>query len=401
MAYNKEVLARTNRRIVLEMIQEHGPINRSVIAREAGLSIPTVMKITEDFVQNGLIRTIGKGESSGGKRPELLEFISDAFYIVGIDIGRRHVKAVLMDMDANVVDRSSRDVQEEHLLPPETFVLDLVDQINALLRSSGVPAAKIMGIGVGMPGIIDYQTGYVRFSPDFNWTDVQLLQLLQEHLPYRIMVDNANRALALGEFHYGAGKGSDHMFCINLGYGIGGAFIHHGEVSHGACGSSGEFGHMVMQPEGPLCDCGNRGCLEAISSGNAIAKKAAACLQSEKDTVLSRVSGRIEARDVFEAARAQDPLSSRIVDDAIDTLGTAIASVINLADPDMIVIAGGIANSWDYFNEKLQEAIRPHRLKHAGEKVRIELNRLGAYGPAIGAASMLVQAFIKNGGQLP
>ena len=399
MKHNKEQLARTNRMIVLKMIQDQGPISKSEIAKQAGLSIPTVMKITEFFEQHRLIRTIGKGESTGGKRPDLLEFVSDAFYIIGLDVGRRQVKAVLMDMNANVLEKSACPVLEEHVEIPTVFVRDLVEQINGLIAESGVPQEKIMGIGVGMPGIIDHAQGYVRFSPDFNWIDVSLIELLKEHLPYRIMVENANRTLALGEYSYGAGKGATHMFCINLGHGIGGAIINHGELSHGACGSSGEFGHMVMDPAGPLCDCGNHGCLEAISSGNAIAKRAAANIAAHRDTVLAGRAAKIEAKDVFQAAKKKDPVCREIVEDAISTLGYSIASVINLLDPDVIVIAGGISKSWDCYRDLLLDAVRQHKMKYSGEKVRIELNKLGDYGSAIGAATLLVQTFINNGGE--
>ena len=368
MAYNKELLARTNRMIVLQMIQEQGPINKSEIAKQAGLSIPTIMKITEGFEQNQLIRNIGKGESTGGKRPDLLEFVSDAYYIIGVDVGRRQVKAVLMDMDANVVEKSVSAVLEAPVEIPEVFVRDLVEQINGLIAGTGVPREKILGIGVGMP--------------------------------YRIMVENANRALALGEYTYGAGKGSSHMFCINLGHGIGGAIINHGELSHGACGSSGEFGHVVMDPDGPMCDCGNRGCLEAISSGNAIAKKALAAIAEHRDTALATRITKVEAKDVFREAREQDPVSQEIIDEAISVLGNAIASVINLLDPDVIVIAGGIAKSWDFYSEDLLKAIQKHKMKHSGEKARIVLNKLGEFGPAIGAATLLVKDFFKNGGEL-
>ena len=180
---------------------------------------------------------------------------------------------------------------------------------------------------------------------------------------------------------------------------IGGAIVNHGEVSHGACGSSGEFGHMVMDPNGPLCDCGNYGCLEAISSGNAIAKKGAARVRSGEISGFLDPSYKIEAKDIFEAAQKEDPYCRKIVEQAISTLGTAIASVINLLDPDVIVIAGGISKSWDSYRDFLMTSIHEHQMKYTGEKVRIELNRLGDYGPAIGAATLLVQDFIRNGGE--
>ena len=396
----KNLLSQKNRSKVLTIIQEQGPINKAVIAEQAMLSIPTVMKITADFEQNRLVKTVGKGESTGGKRPDLLEFVSDAYYILGVDVGRRKVKAVLMDMGANIVAKNSIPVIEEHVCVPEVFVCDVAEQVNTLLRQSPIQRDKIMGIGVGMPGIIDHQSGHVRFSPDFNWEDVPLMELLRQHFSCPIMIENGNRTLALGEYTYGAGKGASHMFCINLGHGIGGAIVNHGEILHGASGSIGEFGHVVMDPKGPLCDCGNRGCLEALSSGNSIAKRAEAEIAAGKKTILTEISGKIEAKDVFDAAYKKDALSQEIVRDAIVTLGYAIASIINLIDPDVIVVAGGISKAWDYYEELLLKTVREHKMRYSGEKACSELNKLGDYGPAIGAATLLVQSFIKKGGRL-
>lgn len=396
----KNLFSQQNRSKVLSIIQEQGPINKAVIAEQAMLSIPTVMKITADFEQNRLIRTVGKGESTGGKRPDLLEFVSDAYYILGVDVGRRKVKAVLMDMDANIVAKNSTSVIEEHVVTPEVFVCDVVEQVNALLQQYPIEQDKIMGIGVGMPGIIDHQSGHVRFSPDFNWEDVPLMELFRQHFSSPIMIENGNRTLALGEYTYGAGKGASNMFCINLGHGIGGAIVNHGEILHGASGSIGEFGHIVMDPKGPLCDCGNRGCLEALSSGNSIAKRAEMEIAEGKETILTNSSGKIEAKDVFEAACKNDALSQQIVRDAMVTLGSAIASVINLLDPDVIVIAGGISKSWNNYEELLLKTVREHKMPYSGERTCIELNKLGDYGPAVGAATLLVQNFIKNGGKI-
>ena len=396
----QNLLSQKNRSKVLTIIQEQGPINKAVIAEQAMLSIPTVMKITADFEQNRLVRTVGKGESTGGKRPDLLEFVSDAYYILGVDVGRRKVKAVLMDMDANIVAKNSASVIEEHVSVPEVFVCDVVEQVNALLRESPIDQDKVMGIGVGMPGIIDHQSGHVRFSPDFNWEDVPLMELFRQHFSCPIMIENGNRTLALGEYTYGAGKGASHMFCINLGHGIGGAIVNHGEILHGASGSVGEFGHIVMDPKGPLCDCGNRGCLEALSSGNSIAKRAEMEIAEGKKTILTNGFRKIEAKDVFDAAYKNDALSQKIVRDAVVTLGLAIASVINLLDPDIIVIAGGLSKSWNNYEALLLKTVQEHKMRYSGERTCIELNKLGDYGPAIGAATLLVQNFIKNGGKI-
>lgn len=404
MSYNKAMLAQLNKKIVLEMIRTQGPINKAEIARKAELSIPTVMKITEEFERENLVKTIGKGESTGGKRPDLLEFVSNAYYITGIDIGRHYVKIVIIDMAAVIMSKECFPTTEEDIKQPKQFLEKIAERVEALIIKSGISKGRFMGIGIGMPGILDYARGDVIFSPDFNWVNVPLMEIFRNQLPfYKIFLENANRALALGEYIYGAAKNADYILCINLGYGIGAAIIESGQLLYGKSGTCGEFGHMIMEPDGPLCDCGNQGCLEALASGNAIAKRMEREIMEGKQTLVSRAAvkqGKIEAEMVFEAARAGDILSRKIIDEAMEYVGIAIASSINLLDPDMIILAGGLTKSKDLFLDQLQRTVEKYKMKYSGKNVSIRTGTLGEYATAIGAAAMLIRLFIENGGEL-
>lgn len=403
MPYNKSILAQLNKKIVLEMIREKGPINKAEIARRAELSIPTVMKITEEFERQKLIRNVGKGESTGGKRPDLFEIVPDAFHVMGIDIGRHYVKMVIMDIEAQILRSDSFPVSDDQVQQPEEFLNFIGDKALHLISDCKEKMKYFMGIGVGMPGILDYETGKVLFSPDFNWIDVPLLEILKKKLNYEVMLENANRVLALGEYTYGAARNSEYLFCINLGYGIGAAIIDKGELVQGKSGTSGEFGHVIMIPDGPVCACGNRGCLEAISSGNAIAKRMEEELkQGKQSSVLNKrkENGKLEAKDIFEAAREGDVLGESIIRNAIKYLGIAIASCINLLDPGTIVLAGGLTKSQDLFMEDLLETVNRYKMKYSGRNVRISIGKQGEFGTAIGAAALLIRQFMDNGGQL-
>ena len=156
MSYNKAMLAQLNKKIVLEMIRTQGPINKAEIARKAELSIPTVMKITEEFERENLVKTIGKGESTGGKRPDLLEFVSNAYYITGIDIGRHYVKIVIIDMAAVIMSKECFPTTEEDIKQPKQFLEKIAERVEALIIKSGISKGRFMGIGIGMPGILDY-----------------------------------------------------------------------------------------------------------------------------------------------------------------------------------------------------------------------------------------------------
>lgn len=402
MSYNKAMMAQLNKKIVLEMIRTQGPINKAEIARKAELSIPTVMKITEEFERQNLVKTIGKGESTGGKRPDLLEFVSNAYYITGIDIGRHYVKIVIIDMAAVIMSKECFPTTEEDIKKPEQFLEKIASHVEALIIKSGISKERFMGIGIGMPGILDYAKGDVIFSPDFNWVNVPLMRIFQNRLPdFRILLENANRALAIGEYTYGAAKNAEYILCINLGYGIGAAIIENGELLYGKSGTCGEFGHMIMESDGPLCDCGNRGCLEALASGNAIAKRMEQEIKEGKQSLVSRMvseQGRIEAEMVFEAARAGDTLSRKVIEEAMEYVGIAIASSINLLDPDTIILAGGLTKSQDIFFEQMQKTVEKYKMKYTGKNVVIRIGTLGECATAIGAATMLTRLFIEKGG---
>lgn len=411
MPFDKTDMARLNRKNVLKIIQEMGPINKAKISKLTGLSVPTVMNISDNFEKQKLIRNVGKGESTGGKRPVMLEFVADAHHIMGIDIGRDRVKMVIMTMDATVKAEHSFSVTEEKMKEPEDYFDEIGSEAENMLAKY---EHQIMGIGIAMPGILDCERKNVLFSPDFNWKNLRLEEILMKQIRnrylnkyledhYMVMIENATRSCALGEYIFGAARESEYMLGINLGHGIGGAFIDHGKIVSGMSGSSGEFGHMVMNPNGPVCDCGNRGCLEAISSGNAIAKRMELEINKGKNSLITKLTddiNKIEAKDVFTAAKQQDELSVSIIDHAIHTLGIAIANCINLMDPDMIILAGGLTKSSDYFIDALKEVVRQNKMEYSGRNTKIRIAKLGEFGTAIGAATLVYQHFVENGGNL-
>lgn len=382
MRVDKFVMARMNKKDVLELIRTQGPINRAELAARTGLSIPTIMKIMDDFSQSGLITISGKRASTGGKRPELYEFAKKARYMAGMDIGRDRVKCIVMDLTGEVFIQRSMDTGET--CPASELIRRLVAFADRTIKESEAAPDQLLGLGIGMPGVLDAQSQEVIFSPDFDWAHVDLRTPFQQAFKMPVLLENANRMLAVGEQWFGAGRDARYMMCINLGHGIGSAVVHEGELYRGQSGSSGEIGHMVLEPNGPLCACGNHGCLEALASGNAIAKK----------------SG-LEARLVFEAARGGDPKALAMVDQVTDYIGQAVASVINVFDPECMIFAGGLTKSSDILMPRLEASIDKYKMPMAGSGTRICVGQLGDDGAAIGAAAMVMKAFINQGGEWP
>lgn len=397
--FDKYIMAQLNRKSVIDIIRTQSPINKAQIARQTGLSIPTVMKITDEFERNHLIRVNGKGESSGGKRPELLEIIPDAYHIIGIDVGRSRIKAIVMDLSGKLVVKES--MKTGKTVPAGQLIERLICLIQRVIDKSGISPEQFLGLGFGMPGLLDADHGTVLFSPDFHWENVELVKPIEEHFPIYTILENSNRAMAMGEHWFGAGVESSYFICLNLGHGIGSAIVQNGEFYRGSCGSSGEIGHIILEKDGPLCSCGNRGCLEALSSANAMAGQARELVrQGRGKRILELARGdeeNIDARQILDAAREGDRDAAAIADKAIEYIGIGLANYINLLDPDMLILAGGVTGAGEYLTSRLKQVIRDRQMKFAGRKVKIRVSKLGDDAAAIGAASIILKEFIENG----
>ena len=403
MKYEKKTIAQLNKKNVLEILRCRSPINKSRIAKLTELSIPTVMKITDEFMDSGLIRIAGKGKSCGGKPPEMLEIIPNAYYMLGVDIGRSKTISVIMNLEGEILNRKSMKTGETN---PEGQLIDRVTElIFETISEIEIPVKKILGIGIVTPGLINNESGKIIFSRDFHWVTIDLKKKIQKELQMPVKIESSNRAMAIGEGWFGAAKDISNYICFNLGHGIGSAIIENGKPYCGNSGSSGEIGHMTLERDGPMCECGNRGCLEALASGNAIAESAKREVKAGRLlSILSmeNIDGdieKIEARDVFNAAKAGDETAIKIVDKATEYIGIGIANYINLLDPEMIVFAGGMINAGKFFLDKLEYSIRKRRMKFAGRKVKFEVSRLGVDAAAIGACTLILSEFIEQGGR--
>ena len=399
MKYDKFAMAQMNRSMVFDLIRRKGPISRAEIARTIGLSIPTVMKITEEFSHKQFVQDVGKGESSGGKRPELLELVPDSKYIIGVGVGRSKTNVLMMNLAGEVFIREIMETGGTAV--PEVWISRLIQVIENVIRESGLSRKQILGMGIGMPGILDEKSGKVLFSPDFKWETVDMLTPIRERFKMDITIENANRALAMGEYYFGAGVDSRNFLVVNLGHGIGSAIMREGEFYRGSSGSSGEIGHIILEKNGPKCNCGNLGCLEAIASGNAIARDAKiAVLEGNATKIMELVNediNRIEAKTVFEAARLGDRLAIQITERAMQYIGIGLANYINLLDPDLIILFGGLTNAGDIFLKKVKEVLRERQMKFAGRQVKLVISQMGENGTAVGSASLVLKKFIKYG----
>ena len=393
LSIDKQKLGNWNKRSVLRCIEENQPIHRAAVAQMIGLSIPAVMSITEELLSYGIIKSIGKADSGVGKHPELLTVSGENFRYVGVDVGRINMRAVLTGQDGKVL--SSSQILTEHAEDPEKCTEDICSLVRRVIEKADIDLDTLVGICVAMPGLIEQDTGRVIFSPDFVWKDVPLQERLNEKLkPYHVIVKNANRAQARWEVRPEKGGGRDlTIFCMGLGFGIGSAMLSNGELHDGPRGTSGEIGHITVNPDGPMCSCGNNGCLEAMASGYAIQKQARQIAGQDHDSLLYKLSGgdihKITAKEVFTAAEMHDSVAMSIIDQAAKYIGIALAAAINMLDPDIIYLCGGLLKNGPDFMEKIRKYTRERQMHLAGRHVTIEWGSRDEFNVAKGATLMI------------
>jgi predicted NBD/HSP70 family sugar kinase len=384
-------IAQTNKYNVFGCLLREGPINRAAIAKRTDLSVPTIMAITGELLEKGAVRSLGKGESSAGKPPEMLEAVPEAFYVAGVDLGRTAVRLVVNNAAAREVLCYTEATGDP--FPEDVFIARLEKLIRSRLAALGGAGDRVLGAGVAMPGLIESGTGRVLISPDFGWKDVPLQENLGGKLPFRVLVRNSNHALALNE---SSRRGDEYKatFCVNLGYGIGAALVVGEELYSGAGGTSGELGHSVVEKNGPLCKCGNSGCLESVASGEAIARQASTVVAHHGRSKMAELCGgdpsKLDAGMVFQAAEAGDRGAQKIIAAAADYIGMGLSTAVNVLDPDRVILCGGLMKNGPSFLDMIRSGMEDHIMPRSDRKLEVTAGTLEEFSTAQGACRALM-----------
>ncbi len=273
---------------------------------------------------------------------------------------------------------------------PDAVAERLSHAINKLLASH----RDVEAVGIGSPGSIDHKLGVVRFSPNFpGWHDFPLADKILERTGLQVYVENDANAYALGEHTFGVGKGHDHIVCLTLGTGVGGGVITHGVLLRGSTGIGAELGHVTVMPNGPICGCGSRGCLEAFASATALRKFVQEGFERHKDS--SIYSGKrpdeVTPEDIFRCAKDGDEFAKRLVSLLTDALAVAIGTFVNIFNPELVILGGGISNAGNLLVNPVLEKVKDHVLPSMLGTFEIKLSRLGKDAGILGAASIVFE----------
>lgn len=313
---------------------------------------------------------------------------------IGIDVGGTNVKIALVDENGKII--YSNSVPTYAKMGYEYTVNNIKQAIKDLMKETGTDSTSIEGIGFDFPGQVDCKTGVVKLAPNIpGWVNVPIAQMIEDefHIPTRI--DNDVRCAALGELKFGAGKGCENFVCITVGTGIGSGLVINGKVVRGAANAAGEIGHIKLQMNGgPICGCGDTGCLEAFASGPAIVAMAQEYIKGGKSTKFREMAaaegGEITPYMVAKAAEEGDPVAKRIFEIVGEYIGIGLSSVINLLNPEKVIIGGGVAEAGDLLFDPIRRTIKERAMVVAGSSVEIVPAELGNSAGVIGA-SMLIE----------
>jgi predicted NBD/HSP70 family sugar kinase len=379
---------------VLRLIWEKREISRAEIARQAGLSRSTVSEIVTALLKTGLVAEEGTGPSSGGRRPIVLRFQDDAACILGVEMGAAHVEVVLTDLRGHVV----RSVHRHHPVrddPPGTRAL-VFELCEECLHGPGSAApSPLTGIGIALPSPVDpRQPDRLSTIVLPRWEGHLGLSDLEQRFGVPILLDNDANLGALAESWWGAGRGVDDFTYVKIATGVGAGHVIRGRLYRGSTGVAGEIGHLAIDPQGEPCICGLRGCLATLVGAPALEKRARALVPEYPGSELA--DGEPTIQRIEEAALAGDELALRVSREAAGHLGIAIAGLLNVMNPTLVVLGGGLSRLGEVLLGPLRETVARNTLVSTVSAAELRISELGHRATAVGAATMVLEASLSD-----
>ncbi len=358
------------------------PASRTDLARLTGLSRPTISSLVDELAGAGIVQEHEPPETpsrrSSGRPPQLLSLVRSAAFAIGLDFGHNHVRIAVCDLSGEqmVDDWSTADVDHQ---PVESL-----DLANALVRKALTEAEistdRLLGIGMGIAAPVDSVTGTIESEGILpGWHGIRPAEEMQERLALPVQVENDANLGALGELEFGCARGVQNMVYVRLSAGIGAGLILDGRPYRGATGIAGEIGHVLEAPDGLICRCGNRGCLETVASPLALAS----LLEQSRHEPVS-------VAQMLELVAARDRGARRALADACSAIGRAVATLVNLVNPELVVIGGDLAVAGELVLEPIRTAIAAHAVPPATAAVQVACGDLGDRAEVLGAAAVIL-----------
>jgi glucokinase-like ROK family protein len=395
-----QVLVRKlNTSLVLNCLRTRGPISRAGLSAATGLNRSTVSSVINDLLQESLVREIGLEPSERGRPGILLELSPKGGCAVGVEIGVDFISVVLTDFVAHVLwrRRISSDPQDRQRLILERAE----DMVQGALDTGRVHDLRPLGIGLGVPGLVDTARGSLEFAPNLHWSNVPLRQLWTQRFELPVFVENEANAAALGEYYFGVAHDVQNLIHLSAGIGLGGGIIVNGRLFRGSSGYAGEIGHMTIDPYGELCGCGKRGCWETVVGPRALVRRVKKALDGsgQESQIPALVGGdmsRLDVSTVVQAAEAGDSVAKEALESVGVQLGVGIANLINAFNPEMVVLGGALSVASAHLLPVIEKTIQEHALPQPHEIVTVSTSAHGADACVMGAIALVLDNILRE-----
>jgi predicted NBD/HSP70 family sugar kinase len=387
-------LRKSNRSRALWQLFFNGPLTRQEVGELSGVSTATVSNLVAALEAEGVVVEVGLEDSNGGRPRGLLQVNPGYGYVIGVDVGETAFLVELFDFRLQMRARHT-SVTDMAVLDPEDAVSHIIEGIESVIAESGVDRRDILGVGVGVPGLVEHREDAVVYGQSVGWHAVPLEAMLRSRTGLPILVDNCAKTLGQAEKWFGAARGTDDAVIVLLGIGVGTCIISNGEVYQGATGSAGEWGHTTMVVGGRTCRCGAEGCLEAYVGAGAIAARYEQLKGRHVTTSPGELEGRVTA--IIDAA-GRDPAAAQVLEETVTYLGAGIADLVNLFNPERVAVGGWLGQALsDALLSGVRETAGRHALHLPFSRVEIVKADLGKDAVALGGATLPIARLLTAG----
>lgn len=374
------------------------PVSRSEITEVLGVSRSKISLEVGRLIETGLLVEDGLARSEGGRRSSLLRIPRAAGLIAAVDLGATSTDVALTTLGGELL--AHRGEPGEVKDGPRRVLGRVKELLSELLAEQRADAKDVLAIGVGVPGPVEHASGVLRSPPIMpGWDGFPIRSVFAGEYDAPVFVDNDVNVMALGEHRDGVGKGEDNVLFVKIGTGIGGGIIADGHLQRGSQGCAGDIGHICVDPEGPVCSCGNRGCLEAMAAAPAIAAKAERCAREGLSPVLEEMfdgRGALTARDVGEAASLGDYQALQIIRESGSLVGQVLATLVSTLNPSIIVVGGGVANIGHSLLAEIRSTVYRRSLPLATRNLPIVLSKLDQKAGVTGASVLAAEGVLRT-----
>ncbi|MFR9620573.1 MAG: ROK family transcriptional regulator [Rikenellaceae bacterium] len=390
-AHAKGVTQKNNviKRNIIAHMAINGECTLSQLTKELHISVPTITKLVQELVDDNIVTDMGKVETSGGRRPNVFGLASSAIYFVGVYVGRNSMSFVVTDLQNNIINELTNS--EFELIDTTHCLESICSSIENYIANCSVDRSRILGVGVSITGRVNPDAG--RSYKYFTSSTRSVSSIIEERVGIRVLLENDTRARCYAEYTCGKSRNERNVLYLHLGLGVGVGIVVDGQLYYGKSGFAGEFGHIPFFDNDVICACGKKGCLETEVSGIAVEEKMMKLIESGVNTILREKYDRhepIRINSIIEAARSDDNLSIELIEEAGEKIGKAVAFLINIFNPESVIVGGALSAAGDYIMLPMQSATNKYSLSLVYQDTKFRLSSMNETANALGV-SMLIR----------